>query len=125
MAGAIAPRIVAGDAAGILDPVSGYSDQGCLTYLKTTPRRLPVRLRNAPCGCGKAGTQTRYLNWVRGERYRWGGVPLTALKPLTQTAVLQGADKYLFFWHPARLGCRRKTSTCAYPARWWSKQRRR
>jgi len=83
------------DRGGILDRYQDHSDQVAFTYLKTTRDGYPVRLE-MPLWMWESGNITRYLNWVRGEVIVGGGYPYS-IETADQTAVLQGADKYLFF----------------------------
>lgn len=83
------------DRGGILDQYQHHHDQVAFTYLKTTRNGYPVRLE-IPLWMWESGNLTQYLNWVRGEVIVGGGYPY-GIETADQTAVLQGADKHIFF----------------------------
>jgi hypothetical protein len=83
------------DRGGILDQYQDHQDQVAFTYLKTTRDGYPVRLE-MPLWMWESGNITQYLNWVRGEVIVGGGYPY-GIETADQTAVLQGADKHIFF----------------------------
>ena len=83
------------DRGGILDQYRHHHDQVAFTYLKTTRDGYPVRLE-MPLWMWESGNITQYLNWVRGEVIVGGGYPY-GIETADQTAVLQGADKHIFF----------------------------
>lgn len=83
------------DRGGILDQYQHHGDQVAFTYLKTTRDGYPVRLE-MPLWMWESGNITQYLNWVRGEVIVGGGYPYS-IETADQTAVLQGADKHIFF----------------------------
>jgi len=83
------------DRGGILDQYRHHQDQIAFTYMKTTRDGYPVRLE-MPLWMWETGNLTQYLNWVRGEVIVGGGYPYS-IETADQTAVLQGADKYIFF----------------------------
>ncbi|MEB3288439.1 MAG: DNA double-strand break repair nuclease NurA [Leptolyngbya sp.] len=83
------------DRGGILDHYEDHHNQIAFTYLKTTRDGYPVRLE-MPLWMWESGHLTRYLNWVRGEVIIGGGYPY-GIETADQTAVLQGADKQIFF----------------------------
>jgi hypothetical protein len=83
------------DRGGILDQYQRHHDQVAFTYLKTTRDGYPVRLE-MPLWMWESGHITQYINWVRGEVIVGGGYPY-GIETADQTAVLQGADKHIFF----------------------------
>lgn len=110
------------DREGILSQYGDQGDQVTFTYVQTTRDRPPARLE-LPRWLWESGQLETVVNWVRAEVIVGGGYPY-AIETADQTAVLQGADRQLFY-RILQEWAERETLNLRFSRKMISKTRRR